>query len=177
MQKEKRIFTNHDLMILEQHLAPCAGQGNVPTMLATGHNLKRVHNALKSVRQDMTADDEMKYFVESQALQLKVASFDPERYARGMEVDEEDTSEEAVALRRYAAEWTPSIEAVESFDELKFMRGKKKVVEVGEQPNDDFEPYYYNMEKLSDDLGDQRMNSAITMALIMFGQVEGHMEQ
>lgn len=169
-------FKNGDTFQLEAVLRKCAGKGNVPTSLATGHNLQRLAKSNKPVRERLTDDPEMDYHVRNIDLANEVSTFDTELYNAGLDVARLDAdvgldSDHAAALTYYNR-YIDRIDGITNFDVARYEAGKAKVDELMGEPNDDFVPYRYNMAKISDDLGDERLNASLTTVLIAFGQEE-----
>ena len=135
-------FTNGQLMQIENFLTLCTGKGNIPTNLAIGHNLRRLKAALEVPRKEVESDVDMKYYL--------------------AQVEHDQSSNGSAASEDVSAEINR-----ESFDV-----GKEKADAVATAENHDFEPYKFNMEKLSDTLGSQKLDALLSYVLLMFGQTE-----
>lgn len=135
-------FTNGQLMQIENFLTLCTGKGNIPTNLAIGHNLRRLKAALEVPRKEVEGDVDMKYYL--------------------AQVAHDQSSNDSAASEDVSAEINR-----ESFDV-----GKEKADAVATAKNHDFEPYKFNMEKLSDTLGSQKLDALLSYVLLMFGQTE-----
>lgn len=175
-KEEKKWFLNGELMGIEARLAQCRNLGNVPTNLAIGHNLKRISAALETPRKQMEADDEMKYFLDMRPFEAKAKKFDEKLYERGaelhvgeniVEITKDSYDSEAIAHYR---EYQRFYDQTKNFDETKYAAGMKKIEEISQEPNKDFAPYLFNLDKLSDDLGNKQSNAALAEVLIAFGQ-------
>lgn len=136
-------FTNGQLMQIENFLGPCTGKGNIPTNLAIGHNLRRLKAALEVPRKEVEGDADMKYYLDNQ----------------------DKLSDTSVALEERQAK-------IDALDLDSFDVGKEKADAVATAENHDFEPYKFNMEKLSDTLGSQKLDALLSYVLLMFGQTE-----
>lgn len=168
-------FKNGDLMVLEAVLRPCKGKGNIPTQLATMHNLDNLAGVLRPVRALIDGDPEMKYHAQNIELAREVEAFDPDKYEAGAEVaqsEEHGVPPTGMDALNYFRSKASAIEKIKGFDAEKFATGKGKIDELVDQPNPKFIAYRYNLNKLSDDLGNERLNAGITAALIAFGQTE-----
>lgn len=168
-------FKNGDLMVLEAVLRPCKGKGNIPTQFGTMHNLQNLENALRPVRVLIDEDPAMKYHAQNVELAREAGAFDRARYDEGAVLarsEEHGVAPTGMDSLEYFRSKERIIDRISEFDEEMYAVGQTKIEELMAQPNGAFAPYRYNLDKLSEDLGNERLNAGIVAALVAFGQME-----